>query len=158
MTTVPLDRIWYLNEESPNPGGDFVLYWMIAHRRAHWNFSLQRAVEIAKHYNKPLLVLEALRCDYPWASDRIHQFVIEGMIDNSADFEKRAVTYHPYLEDARGAGRGLLRELAKHGVAIVTDDFPCFFLPRIIQAVAKRCPVSMEAVDSNGIYPMRDTD
>ena len=155
---VPIGRIQTLNDESPNPEGEFVLYWMIAFRRSSWNFSLQRAVELAKEHNKPLLILEALRTDYRWASDRIHQFVIDGMIDNERAFEKKAVTYYPYLEQEKGSGNGLLRELSKQAVAIVTDDFPCFFLPRMTQAVARRCPILMEAVDSNGVYPMRDTD
>ena len=72
-STVPLNRIQWLNDQSPRPDGEFVLYWMIAHRRSTWNFSLQRAVEVAEHYEKPLVILEALRCDYKWASDRIHR-------------------------------------------------------------------------------------
>ena len=155
---VPLNRIIPLNDESPRNDGDFVLYWMIAHRRATWNFSLQRAVELAVQHQKPLVILEALRSDYQWASDRIHRFVIDGMIDNARAFSKRAVTYYPYLEENNRQGDGLLRELGRRAVAIVTDDFPCFFLPRMLKAVARRTPVAMEAVDANGIYPMRDTD
>jgi len=51
-----------------------------------------------------------------------------------------------------------MRELGKRAGAIVTDDFPSFFLPRMIEAVGRKVPVTMEAIDSNGIYPMRDTD
>lgn len=158
MSFVPLTRIRYLNDESVNPNGQFVLYWMIAFRRSTWNFSLQRAVELAQTHSKPLLILEALRCDYQWASDRIHQFVIDGMRDNDQAFRKTSATYYPFIEPDRGAGNGLLRELSQQAVAVVTDDFPCFFLPRMTKAVALRCPVAVEAVDSNGIYPMRDTD
>ena len=158
MSFVPLNRIVRLNDQSLNPDGDFVLYWMVAFRRTRWNFSLQRAVELAKQQKKPLVILEALRCDYRWASDRFHQFVIDGMIDNEKALAKKCVLYYPYLEPQPGAGRGLLSSLAKLATAIVTDDFPCFFLPRMIEAVARRSPVQMEAIDSNGIYPMRDTD
>ena len=158
MPDVPLNRISLLNDESVNSDGSFVLYWMIAFRRPTWNFSLQRAIELAQQLRKPLVVLEALRCDYRWASDRIHQFIIDGMIANEQAFAEQPVTYYPYVEPSRGAGRGLLTELGKHAAAIVTDDFPCFFLPRMTRAVAKRAPILMEAVDSNGIYPMRDTD
>ncbi len=158
MNAVPLDRILPLNDASPNAEGDFVLYWMVAFRRPYWNFSLQRAVELSVEHGKPLVILEALRCDYRWASDRIHQFVIDGMRDNQEAFSEKPVTYYPYLEEAKGAGNGLLRELKSRAVAVVTDDFPCFFLPRMIRAVAKRSQVAMEAIDSNGIYPMRNTD
>ena len=40
---------------------------MTAFRRVSWNFALDRAVDWTKALQKPLLVLEALRCDYPWA-------------------------------------------------------------------------------------------
>ena len=34
------------------------------------------------------MILEALRCGYPWASDRLHRFVMEGMKDNAAGLRK----------------------------------------------------------------------
>lgn len=75
-------RIQICNKAPANVGGDFVLYWMVANRRTTWNFSLQRALEWAQKLNKPLVILEALRCGYRWASDRIHRFVLDGMADN----------------------------------------------------------------------------
>ena len=83
---VPALRLRDLNNRSVRADGDFVLYWMIANRRTGWNFSLQRAVDWSLELKKPLVVLEALRCDYRWASDRIHRFVIQGMADNAAAF------------------------------------------------------------------------
>lgn len=71
--SVPELRIRQLNDAAVRRDGDFVLYWMIANRRLEWNFSLQRAVEHAKRLKKPLLVLEALRCGYQWANDRLHR-------------------------------------------------------------------------------------
>ena len=67
---VPPLRVTSCNKALANPGGDFVLYWMTAYRRVSWNFALDRSVEWARELQKPLLVLEALWCDYPWASDR----------------------------------------------------------------------------------------
>jgi len=136
-------------------GGDFVLYWMIAFRRTRHNFSLQRAADWAQHLGKPLIVLEALRCGYRWASDRLHQFVIEGMADNAADLADLDVHYYPYLEPENGAGKGLLRSLAERASVVVSDDFPCFFLPRMVDAAARQVPVRLELVDSNGLLPMR---
>ncbi|MCG8608697.1 deoxyribodipyrimidine photolyase, partial [bacterium] len=56
---------------------------MTANRRVRYNYSLQRAVELAVELRKPLVVLEALRCGYQWASDRLHRFVLDGMSDNA---------------------------------------------------------------------------
>lgn len=65
--TVPEIRVQACNGAPVNDRGEFVLYWMIAHRRTAWNFSLQRAADWARQLNRPLVVLEALRCDYAWA-------------------------------------------------------------------------------------------
>jgi len=37
----------------------------------------------------------------------------------------------------------------------VTDDYPAFFLPRMVTAAAERVPIRLEAVDSNGLLPLR---
>ena len=137
--------------------GDYVLYWMIAARRATANFGLQRAVEHAATLRKPLLVFEALQVDHRWASARFHQFVIDGMRDNAAAFQATGVGYHPYLERSPGEGRGLLQALAERAAVVVTDDFPCFFLPHMVNAAGQRVGVALEAVDSNGLLPLAAT-
>jgi deoxyribodipyrimidine photo-lyase len=147
-----------LNDRPLRATGSHVIYWMTAHRRVERNFALQRAVEAARHLRKPLVVLEALRCDYPWASDRLHRFVIDGMADQARALNAAALTYLPYVEPERGAGRGLLAALARLACLVVTDDFPCFFLPRMTQAAAGRLDVRLEAVDSNGLLPVRSTE
>jgi deoxyribodipyrimidine photo-lyase len=128
---------------------------MTAARRPRWNFALDRAVELAAELDRPLLVLEALRCGHRWASARIHRFVLDGMQDNAAAFARAGVAYHPYVEPECGAGRGLVEALAGEACAVVTDEFPCFFLPRMVSAVARRLRVRLEAVDSNGLLPLR---
>ncbi|QDT96098.1 cryptochrome/DNA photolyase family protein [Gimesia aquarii] len=152
---VPEIRIRRLNKHAINTDGDYVLYWMIANRRMDYNFSLQRAVEVCEQLNKPLLVFEALRCGYKWASDRIHQFVLEGMSVNQERFKNSTATYYCYVEPEPGHGKGLLEALAKKACITITDDFPCFFIPKMLRQVVPRLPVVVEAVDSNGLLPMR---
>ncbi|MCA9150064.1 MAG: deoxyribodipyrimidine photolyase, partial [Planctomycetales bacterium] len=155
---VPELRVRAINECPVRNKGAYVLYWMVANRRAASNFSLQRAGEWARSLGRPLVVLEALRADYPWASVRFHQFVVEGMADNLQAFADSRVTYYPYVEPEKDAANGLIAELARQACVIVSDDFPCFFLPRMLTAVAKRLDVRMELVDSNGILPLRVAD
>ena len=95
MNKVPAERIRKLNESAPRGDGEFVLYWMTANRRLHSNYSLQRAIEWAAKLNKPVLVFEALRCDYRWASVRLHQFILQGMHDNCIAAKEQNVGYYP---------------------------------------------------------------
>ncbi len=133
----------------------YVFYWMTANRRLHFNFSLDRAIEWSLKLKKPLLIFEGLRCDYQWASRRLHTFVIQGMVDQAAVAQAHGHCYVPYVERSYGEGSGLIRTLLEKSSVAVTDDFPCFFLPRMTSAVARRSPVLMESVDSNGMLPMR---
>ncbi|UCH35952.1 MAG: deoxyribodipyrimidine photolyase [Armatimonadota bacterium] len=158
MANVPELRVERINSAPVRADGDFVLYWMIASRRTTCNFALQRAVEWAKELGKPLVVLEALRVGYRWASDRLHRFVLDGMSDNARRFENRSVLYHPYAEPEPDAGKGLLAALAGRACVVVTDDFPCFFLPRMVGTAAGRLLVRAEQVDSNGLLPLRAAD
>ena len=152
--SVPSVRIRAVNDRQINPTGDYVLYWMIATRRAQYNYALQRAAEAAGRLRKPLVVLEALRCDYPYASDRLHTFILQGMAANQKAFSAKGVRYHPYVERWKGQGRGLLKEVAQTACLVVTDDFPAFFLPRMVAAAGAKLKVRLEAVDSCGLLPL----
>ncbi|MCA9240842.1 MAG: deoxyribodipyrimidine photolyase [Planctomycetales bacterium] len=158
MAAIPAIRLQSLNGAEVDREGQHVLYWMIANRRTRYNFSLQHAVEYARQLDKPLFVLEALRCDYPWASDRLHRFVVQGMADNRASLADAPAYYYPYVEPATGAGKGLLKSLAEHACAVVTDDFPAFFLPKMLNAASRHVQARFEKVDSNGLLPMRAAD
>jgi deoxyribodipyrimidine photo-lyase len=156
--SVPQIRVRTINEQPVNGSGDYVLYWMVSARRPGWNFSLDRAVQWCDTLAKPLLVFEPLRCDYRWASDRFHRFVLQGMATNAEEFSKHDVAYYPYVEPSVEKGKGLLAELAKKAAVVVTDDYPCFFLPRMLEAARSRIATRFEAVDSNGLLPVRAAD
>jgi deoxyribodipyrimidine photo-lyase len=157
VTSIPDVRIRTCNSETLRDG-EFVLYWMIACRRLRWNFALERAAGEARRFGKPLVILEPLRCGYRWANDRIHRFLLEGMADHAERLAGSEVLYYPYVEPEPGAGKGLLEALAAQACLVVTDDYPAFFLPRMVAAAAARLPVRLEAVDSNGLLPLRATD
>jgi deoxyribodipyrimidine photo-lyase len=155
---VPAVRIRSLNTHDTRPDGLFVLYWMIAFRRTSSNFALQRAAELARSLQRPLVILESLRVDFPWASDRLQRFVIAGMAAQRSALAGKRVTYVPHVESHAGDGQHLFDDLASKCAAIVTDDYPAFFLPATVAAAAARVTVRLEAVDSNGLLPLRLTD
>jgi deoxyribodipyrimidine photo-lyase len=67
---------------------------------------------------------------------------------------KAGVGYLHYVEREEGEGRGLLEALAGRAAAVVTDEFPAFFLPKMVESAAARLPVRLESVDSNGLLPL----
>ncbi len=155
VAAVPLIRIRDCNDAPVRIVGKYILYWMIASRRLAYNFALDRALEYSRELGKPLVIFEALRCGYPWASDRLHRFVLDGMAHNAGMCATRGVLYYPYVEPTAGAGAGLLSALADEACVVVTDDYPCFFLSGMVAAASKKLTVRLEAVDSNGLLPLR---
>jgi photolyase PhrII len=158
MTTDDL-RIHAADEPGPRAAGEFVLYWLQTTMRAHGNPSLNFAVEQANRLGVPVVVYHGLRPDYPWASDRIHTFILESVVDLAADFEARDIQYGFYLQAGRGAdgrtGRSPLVQLAERAALVVTDFFPTFIVPRQIRGLRRKIETPVVAVDSCTLVPMR---
>lgn len=154
MAYAPQIRLRELNARPVDNTGDFVVYWMTAARRVGWNFGLEHAVARAEELKKPLYILEALRCGYKYASPRLHAFLLQGMAANKRRLTDAPVLYHAYVETAAGKGSGLLAALARRACLVVCDDFPAFFLPRMLDAAGRKISVRLEAVDSNGLMPL----
>ncbi|HET8644408.1 MAG TPA: deoxyribodipyrimidine photolyase, partial [Vicinamibacteria bacterium] len=147
-------RLRRLNAHPTQAGGDYVLYWAQAYRRLSHNHSLDDAIRCADELGRPLVVYEGLRLDYPWASARLHRFVLEGMRDNAAQARRLGINYWPFVETERAPARGLLARLASRAAVVVTDDFPCFIVPEQSEALARRVSVPVWAVDGNGVVPL----
>jgi deoxyribodipyrimidine photo-lyase len=158
MLRVPNNRIRRLNSLDARNDGLFVLYWMIANRRVSSNYSLDRSLWWANVLKKPLVILEGIRSGHSWACDRFHRFVIDGMRDNLRRLNETPIYFYPYIEPFPGASKGLLKTLSRYACIIVTDDFPCFFLPRMLAAASAKVETALEAVDSNGLLPIRKTN
>src|SRR5262245_22246983 len=153
-----MERVTRCNSAEVNGSAEYVLYWMTAYRRTHFNYALERAVFWVTELRKPLLIFEPLACNYRWASERFHQFVVDGMREKQESLQNVPVTYRPYVEGSVGEGKKLFVQLMAHACLIVTDDYPAFEIPRWIAKVASRAKVLVEKVDSNGLFPMRATD
>ena len=151
-------RIRGLNEAPIRAAGTYVLYEMTGARRLRANFALDQAIERSRSLRKPLLVVETLGASYAWANARKHAFAIAGMADNHAAASQAGLRYYAYVEPRSGAGRGLSEALAAQAAVVVTDDYPG-------QSMAcghagehpARIGCRVEAVDSNGIVPVRAT-
>ncbi len=158
MTTVPEVRVREANKAQQNPEGDYVLYWMTAYRRLGWNFALQHAAELARSLGKPLVILEVLLVDYPYANLRLHRFMLEGMAERSRMLRGGSVRHYPFVERDSGESEGLFPALASRACCVVVDDYPTFISPGMVASAGEKSLIGVEAVDSNGLLPMRGAD
>lgn len=152
------ERVVQLNNRPINEKGRYVLYWMQMFKRTHANHSLIWAIRKANELKLPLVVYEGLKYYYPWASDRIHTFILEGVEEKRVEFERLGIRYLFYLQQAASSPKNTVARLAQDAALIVTDDFPCFIIPEHNRRVAELAETAVHAVDSNGVIPMSKFD
>lgn len=148
------ERVRLLNCASENPRGRYVLYWMQIFKRTEFNHALNFAIQEANRRRLPLVVYEGLKYYYPWASDRLHTFILEGVEEKREAFAKRGIKYIFYLQRNENSPKKTVAKLAKEATILVTDDYPCFIVPQHNAAVARKLDIPVYVVDSNGIIPM----
>ncbi len=96
-TLVHPARIRVLNEAAAPRKADYVLYWSQMNRRADANQSLAHAIELANAAGLPVLFYEGLTCSYPWANDRLHTFMLEGVPDSARRLAEMGIGYLFYM-------------------------------------------------------------
>ncbi|CAN5383381.1 deoxyribodipyrimidine photolyase [soil metagenome] len=148
------ERVQLLNDKTENKKAKYVLYWMQMFKRAHYNHALKFAIEQANERELPLVVYEGLKFYYPWASDRLHTFILEGVEEKRKAFAKLGIKYVFYLQKDKKSPKQTVKKLCENAALLVTDNFPCFIIPDHNAAIVEKANIPIYAVDSNGIIPM----
>ncbi len=151
-------RVFKRNEKEPNPKGEYVLYWMQINRRFHYNFALEYAIGWANKLDKPLLILEAFSCDYPWATDRSHMFMMQGMKEHLEYAQDQDLNYVSFVEEKPDQYEKLLKDLSAKASVLVTDEYPVFIMRKRNETYPKEIDLPYYTVDSNGLIPLGLTD
>ena len=131
---------------------------MQINRRFHYNFALEYAVGWANKLDKPLLILEAFSCDYTWATDRSHTFMMQGMKEHLDYAEDQSLNYVSFVEQEPGQYENLLKKLASNATVLVTDEYPVFIMRERNEQYPKQMDLPYITVDSNGLIPLGLTD
>ncbi len=138
----------------PAGGRELVLYWCMVHHRADENHALDAAIALGNRLGLPVVCYQALRPDYPHASDRLHAFVLEGLAELTAALAKRKVPHWLELPRTPREHRPRLAELGARAAAVVSDAFPTFIVPGHLRGAAKALDVPLFAVDASCVVPM----
>ena len=143
------DRVKVLHTATP-ARGSFVLYWMQASQRAHYNHALEYAIEQANTLALPVGVLFCLTDDYPDANLRHYSFMLEGLRSTVDTLAARGISTlivrrSPVLQVPRVARRAAL---------VVTDHG---YLRHQIQwrsEMAERLDCPFVRVETDAIVPV----
>ena len=154
MKSFNSNRVFKKNSAEINSDGDFVLYWMQINRRFHYNFALEYAVGWANKLDKPLLILEAFSCDYPWATARTHTFMMQGMKEHLEYAREQNINYISFIEEKPGQYEEVLTGLTEKAAVLVTDEYPVFIMRERNTRYPKKFNLPYFTVDSNGLIPL----
>lgn len=148
------ERIRTLNSHPSRAEGSYVVYWPQMNRRAECNHAFAHAVNLANSLRLPVLAYEGLTCSYPYANDRLHTFILEGVPDTAGGFRAAGAGYLFHLRRRESDPNDALYRIATRAAAVVTDDYPTFIAARHNPRVAEKLDCRFDVVDSSCIVPM----
>ena len=148
------ERVRIPADQTPPDDGEFVLYWMRTAVRGHENPALDCALLMAERLEVPCFVYHGVSERHPYASDRIHQFILEGARDVREQLSTRNIGYACHVE--RPGHRGdVLRKLAGRAALVVTEDMPVEPLLSWTETLEDDSEPPTWSVDTDCIVPMR---
>jgi deoxyribodipyrimidine photo-lyase len=133
--------------------GDYVWYWMASTQRFEENWALRFATLEADRLGLPLLIHHGLDPSYPYASERVHTFVLQGARELAIRARTLGLTYRFALRRTRNDDRRVVDRIASRAALVVTDLFPTAGVLDRTLRVAERVPCRVVMVDSVGIAP-----
>ncbi|MES1208994.1 MAG: deoxyribodipyrimidine photo-lyase [Pseudomonadota bacterium] len=133
----------------PGRGGRFVLYWMQQSQRASGNHALEYAIQRANALSLPVRVGFGLTDDYPEATWRHYQFMVEGLVETAGALAARGI---PFVL-RHGAPPAVALALAEGAAELVCDRGYLRHQRRWREEVAAAAPCPVTQVESDAVVP-----
>jgi len=146
-------RVRALNDRQPGGDGRYVVCWLQQALRARDNPVVDAAVRLGNALRLPVLVYHGVREDYPYASDRLHRFLLGASLDLAAGCAERGLAFVRHVDRAERREKGLVHRLAADAAAVVTEDQPSFVARWQSDRVAARATVPVLAVNAACLVP-----
>ncbi len=141
-------------DAKPKDDGQFVLYWLRTAMRTDENPALEVAMLMANELGLPLLVYQGLSQHYQYASDRHHQFMLEGARDLQASFHELGISYGFHLATPADS-RPHLVTLVKNAQLVVTEEMPVDPPRRFLESLTSQVETPIVCVDTACVVPMQ---
>ncbi|MEM9941194.1 MAG: FAD-dependent oxidoreductase [Planctomycetota bacterium] len=148
------ERVRIVREIPDSPDPEFIVYWMRNAVRTDENPALEVACQLANQFDVPLLVYHALSEHYRYASDRHHQFILEGAADVQKQFDELEIQYAFHLATPEDRESHLIT-LGNQAGWVVTEDMPVDPARRFLQRFIESTQAQVIAVDTACIAPMQ---
>lgn len=146
-------RVRRLNQAPFRREGRYVLCWLQQALRARDNPVIDAAVLLGNALGLPVLVYHGLREDYPFASDRLHRFILGASRDAARGCAQRGLACVQYVDRAAKREKGLVYRLAADAAAVVLEDQPAFVAQWQAERVAAKSGTGVIAVNAACLVP-----
>ena len=148
---IQIERIRYLNEKKEQKG-QYIIYWMQASQRTHYNQALEMAIRIANQHSLPVMVYFELIDHFPEANLRHYYFMLEGLKEVSGELNDLGIQIMiNYPPDKQYSD---LLELSRKAVMVITDCGYLRFQRQWREKVAGQLPCMMMQVESDVVIPV----
>ncbi len=148
---IETERIRELKGGEPR-AGSYVLYWMQAAQREHYNHALEYAVERANELKKPVVVFFGLTDKYPDANARHYYFMLEGLHETKEALGERGIQ----MVVRRVSPEQGVVEMAREASMVVVDAAQLRPLRRWRKEAVKRVECPIYEVETNLIVPVTE--
>jgi deoxyribodipyrimidine photo-lyase len=146
-------RVRRLNDAPLNVSGRYVLCWLQQALRSSDNPVIDAAVRLGNALGLPALVYHGLREDYPFASDRLHRFILGASRDVATGCKERGLACIQFVDREAKREKGLVYRLAADAAAVVLEDQPAFVAQWQAERVAAKSSTAVFAVNAACLVP-----
>jgi len=146
------ERIKAFNGKSVNSSKSYVLYWMQAAQRAHFNHALELAIQKANDLEKPLVVVFGLTDEYPQANLRHYYFMLEGLRETEQQLRRRNIRM--VIRYNRPDQAAI--ELSKNACIVITDSGHLKIQKEWRLKASRQINCLMLQVETNLIVPIEE--
>ncbi|MGL4358132.1 deoxyribodipyrimidine photo-lyase [Cetobacterium sp.] len=144
-----IERIKYLkiNEDKI---GQYIVYWMQETQRVSYNFSLEKAIEVANESKLPLYVMFNYIKNYPEASERHFKFMLQGLKDVHDILKKYGIRFILLEGDLQ---KNIL-EISKDAQVLIWDKSYLRSQRSSREKLLKKLNVTTIEVENNVVVPV----
>ena len=142
-----------LNKHAVRDGADYVLCWLQQALRAEHNPVIDAAIAAGNEHGLPVVVYHGLDNRYPYASHRLHRFILEASRDLEAGVAGRGLRFVRYVRRPDKLEEGLVYRLCERAAMLATDDQPAYVARWQADRVADRAGLPVLAVDATCLVP-----
>ena len=121
--------------------------------RARDNPVIDAAIRLGNALGPPVLVYHGIREDYPYASDRLHKFILGASRDLATGCRVRGVACVQHVDRSEHRENGLVYRLGGDAAALVLEDQPTFVARWQAKRVATRIAMPVYAVNAACLVP-----